>query len=131
MKREFELIAIFPVVPEALYNAWLDSKMHSAMTGGEANCSDEEGAEFSAWDGYITGQNISLTPYEEIVQTWRTTEFKTDDEDSVLSLLFRGIDHGKTELTLIHQNIPEGQTSDYEKGWREHYFEPMTKYFKK
>jgi hypothetical protein len=33
-------------------------------------------------------------------------------------------------LTLIHNNIPKGQ-SDYEQGWINHYFEPMKTYFKK
>jgi hypothetical protein len=34
---------------------------------------------------------------------------------------------GKTELTLVHSNLPETGTH-YKKGWQEHYFEPMSKY---
>ena len=32
---------------------------------------------------------------------------------------------GNTELTLTQTNIPEGQTQ-YEKGWGDNYFNPMT-----
>ena len=62
----------FNVSPEILYNAWLDSKEHTEMTGGQAVCSSETNGNFSAWDGYITGFNISLEPHKKIVQSWRT-----------------------------------------------------------
>lgn len=128
MKQSFVLKETFTVNPEILYHAWLDSKKHSEMTGGEAKCSDEVNGKFSAWDGYITGSNISLIPNKEIRQTWRTSEFLDSDKDSELIIQISKMDEGCV-LTLIHQNIPAGQ-SDYEQGWVEHYFEPMKKYFK-
>lgn len=124
----FELKKIFKVKPEEIYNAWLDSKLHSEMTGGEANCSKKEGDVFSAWDGYIFGKNKKLTLNKEIIQSWRTTEFNDSDKDSELIIKLKAVSEG-TELTLIHNKIPEGQ-SNYEKGWEEHYFEPMDLYFK-
>jgi len=65
-------------------------------------------------DEYITGKNISLTPYSEIIQSWRTSEFADSDPDSKLTILLKNTDSG-CELTLIHEMIPEGQ-SDYKKG---------------
>jgi activator of HSP90 ATPase len=112
---------------EEVYNAWLNSETHTLMTGGEAVCSNMEGEEFSAWDGYITGTNIMLKPFSEIIQNWRTSEFSDEDEDSLLKIRFNKIDRG-TEITLHHSNIPESQLQ-YINGWKEHYFEPMTKYF--
>jgi len=97
------------------------------MTGGEAECSDEIGDTYSTWDEYITGKNISLIPYSEIIQTWRTSEFADTDPDSKLTLLLKNTESG-CELTLIHENIPEGQ-SDYKKGWIEHYLNPMKEFF--
>ena len=117
----------FPVAPETVYKAWLNSEEHSAMTGGEAVCSDQEGAGFTAWDGYIEGKNIKLIPNKQIVQSWRTTEFADSDEDSMLQLDLEESDSG-TRLTLIHNNIPAGQTQ-YENGWVESYFKPMASYF--
>ncbi len=127
MTESFELIEHFNVTPDVIYNAWLDSNQHSAMTGGEAKCSDKVGNEFTAWDGYITGKNIALTPNEEIVQKWRTVEFESHHEDSDLVVELEP-DNGGTKLTLIHMHIPEGQTQ-YKQGWIDNYFEPMKAYF--
>ena len=113
--------------PEDIYDAWLDSDKHSAMTGGEAECSKETGEKFSAWDGYISGTNLELEPGRRILQSWRTSEFDDADEDSFLELIFRPSGNG-TELTLNHTNIPEGQTQ-YEQGWVDSYFEPMRHFF--
>tara|TARA_B110000046_G_scaffold58485_1_gene65541 strand:+ start:2113 stop:2247 length:135 start_codon:yes stop_codon:yes gene_type:complete len=41
------------------------------MTGIEATYSDIKGEAFTAWDGYISGVNIELAPYERILQKWR------------------------------------------------------------
>lgn len=125
----FEIKEIFNVPPSQLYRAWLDSDLHAKMTGGGASCSNEEGGSFSVWDGYITGTNVELIKNKKIVQHWRTSEFSKTDEDSVLILKIKEVSDG-TELTLIHKNIPQGQTQ-YEKGWVDHYFTPMKAYFSK
>ncbi len=127
MKESIELIDTFNVKPEVIYNAWLNSEKHSQMTGGEAVCSHEIGARFSAWDGYIQGQNKVLIPNTKIVQTWRTSEFSDTDEDSLLTIHLKEL-NGSTELKLVHTHIPEGQTQ-YKNGWLEHYFEPMHQLF--
>ncbi len=129
MKESLELKEIFPVPPSTIYQAWLNSEEHSEMTGGEAKCSDQVGDKFTAWDDYITGVNKSLKPNEEIIQSWRTTQFEESDEDSELVIRFKEIEGG-CEVTLIHTNIPEGQTQ-YELGWVNHYFTPMKNYFTK
>ena len=128
MKESFTLTETFPVTPEVIYQAWLDSEGHTQMTGGEAECSAKIGAPFTAWDGYITGTNKSLSENTEIVQSWRTSEFKEEDEDSILTIRLKAVAAG-CELTLIHTNLPKGQTQ-YLKGWEEHYFAPMQHYFK-
>lgn len=128
MKTSFELTVVFPVSPEVLYNAWLDEEKHSNMTGGDATANAIEGGKFTAWEGYIWGTNKKLTPHSKIVQSWRTTEFKETDKDSLLTLHFNEVPVG-CELTLHHKNIPEGQPN-YKQGWQEHYFTPMQEYYK-
>ncbi len=127
MAISFTISDTFPTTPKALYAAWLDSDSHAAMTGGEAHISAELGTSFSAWDGYITGQNLELEPGKRIVQSWRTTEFAAQDPDSRLEILLEPVPEG-TKLTLIHQEIPEGQP-DYALGWEDFYFKPMREYF--
>ncbi len=121
------LSVTFPIPVEQLYTAWLDSKQHSAMTGGEAHCSDQLGEAFTAWDGYITGKNLRLDPGIRIIQSWRTMDFQEDDSFSRLELRFESVNLG-SQLTLLHSEIPDGQP-DYARGWEEHYFAPMRAYF--
>jgi len=127
---EFSITRTFPVTPAEIYYAWLDSDLHTAMTGGHAECSADEGESFSAWDGYISGKNIRLVPNKIICQSWRTTEFLAGDEDSLVELQLSEMEDGGCQLTLIHSKIPQGQP-DYKQGWNEFYFLPMLDYFKK
>ncbi len=127
MKGSFQLKEIFTIEPSVFFHAWLNSQEHSLMTGGEAICGNNVGDEFTAWDGYISGKNISLILDQEINQSWRTSEFKDSDEDSELSIRIIEIPEG-CEVILSHKNIPEGQ-ADYKQGWIDHYFNPMKTYF--
>jgi len=129
MKTSFTTSDLIPSDSSTLYHAWLNSTAHSAMTGGEAECSEELGAAFTAWDGYIQGSNVSLSPVEEIVQRWRTDDFNEEDEDSVITVHFKDTADGCL-LTLTHTQIPDGQP-DYKQGWDDHYFTPMKQYFEK
>ena len=67
---------------EKISDAWLESAGHSKMTGGKrASINAEPGAEFTAWNGFITSRNVMLERPRRIVQTWRTTRFiETDAE---------------------------------------------------
>ena len=124
----FTLTAAVPASAQEIYDAWLDSLAHSEMTGGKASMSDEVDAEVSAWDGYISGRNLELIPGERIVQSWRTTQFADEHEDSIITLTFEEGDDG-TVITLVHSNVPEEQTSYELGGWEQRYFEPMRSYF--
>ena len=128
MPYTFTLTTTFPASAQEIYDAWLDSRAHSQMTGGEASMTDEVGAEITAWDGYITGRNLALVPGERIVQAWRTTQFTDEHEDSIITLTLEEVEDG-TLLTLVHSNVPEGQTGYERGGWQQHYFEPMKEYF--
>lgn len=110
-----------------IYTAWLSSEGHTKMTGGEATASNKVGEGFTAWDGYIHGKNLVLKENERIVQSWRTSQFLENEPDSQIEVLLKEGD-GVTELTLIHSNVPESG-EHYRKGWDEHYFQPMKKYF--
>lgn len=124
----FSLTTTIPASAQDIYDAWLDSVTHSEMTRSKARMSDEVGAEVSAWDGYITGSNLDLIPGERIVQSWRTTQFTDEQEDLIVTLTLEEVEGG-TLLTLVHSNVPDGQTSYEQGGWQEYYFEPMKEYF--
>lgn len=129
MKESLELKETFSANPSKIYEAWLDSTLHTKMTGGLAVCSKNIGDSFTTWDGYIEGKNIELKLNEKIIQSWRTSEFDKNDEDSRLIIRLNALQNG-TEFIIEHSNIPEGQTQ-YKQGWKDHYFTPMKSYFER
>ncbi|MGO9785979.1 MAG: SRPBCC domain-containing protein [Stellaceae bacterium] len=129
MSFEFTVSDVIPASPQAIYNAWLDAKGHTAMTGGKAaQCSAEPGGTFTVWDGYITGRNLQLEPYWRIVQSWRTTKFTAADSDSQIEVVLEPVPGG-TRVSVHHGNVPDGHTSYRDGGWQRSYFEPMKLYF--
>ena len=128
MADSFEISTVLTASAQRVYEAWLSSEEHSAMTGGAAQIDPNVGGKFNAWDGYITGTTLELEPYHRIVQSWRTIEFPVDAPDSRLEILLEVIANG-TRLTLKHSEIPAGQGSAYESGWVDNYFDPMKDYF--
>lgn len=129
MAIRFTVSAVIPASPAELFDAWVSSRSHSAMTGGKAKISLTVGAPYSAWDGYISGRTLELVRGKLIRQTWRTTEFGARDADSEVAITLEPVPEG-TRLTLVHSGIPAGHTA-YKAGWQEHYFEPMIAYFAK
>jgi activator of HSP90 ATPase len=125
---EFTISIVLPVTAERLYKAWLDSKEHTAFTIQPANIDPELEGSFSVWDGYIVGENLELQPFSRILQSWRTSDFPEDAEDSMLELSFIETNEG-TELMIHHYNLPEGHGPGYEEGWHDYYFVPMEDYF--
>jgi uncharacterized protein YndB with AHSA1/START domain len=128
MTDELSVSDVIPAAIERVYRAFLDTELHSAMTGAKAVASNELGAPFSAWDGYISGKNLELEPFRRIVQAWRAADFPEGSEDSRLEILLaeRGPD---TELTIVHTNLPRGMGDGFSEGWQKFYFSPMRTYF--
>ncbi len=124
---EFEVSALIPATPEAIFDAWLDSRAHGEMTGSPAKASADPGAEFEAWDRYIRGRNVAVERPTRIVQSWRTSNFDASDPDSQIEVLFEQ-KSGGTRVTIRHTRLP-AHGSRYETGWPKNYFEPMRSYF--
>jgi activator of HSP90 ATPase len=129
-------IRVFAIRPysasaQDIYDAWLSSSGHEKITGGQkAQISAQEGAAFTAWNGYITGRNLKLEPGRRIIQSWRTTKFTDADPDSQIEVLLQPA-AGGTMVTVRHSNVPDGHTSYRDGGWQRSYFEPMKQHFKR
>ena len=129
MSFDFTVSDIIAARPQAIYDAWLDSKSHAVMTGGKvARMSAVPGGSFTVWGGYITGKNLMLEPGKRILQSWRTTKFTPQDPDSEIEIVLEPVSGG-TRVTVNHRNVPDGHTSYRDGGWQRSYFEPMKQYF--
>lgn len=128
MPFDFEVAGEIPASPPTIFEAWMSSEGHSAMTGGQATIDGRVGGDFDAWNGYIHGRTLDLEPPTRIVQSWRTTAFSEDDEDSRIEVLIRAVDAGSL-VTIHHSNVPDGHDGYEHGGWEQSYFAPMREYF--
>lgn len=121
------------VTPDRVFTTLMTSKGHTDATGGTARIEPKAGTSFTAWDGYITGTNKQLVQGKKIVQTWRTSEFTDEMEDSLLTIELKETKDKKgkagTQLKMTHSNVPEDQVDNYDQGWHDNYWEPMKAYF--
>jgi activator of HSP90 ATPase len=112
----------------ALYSMFLDSKGHTAITGGNpAKISAKEGAKFSAHGGYIIGKNLQLIKDKLIVQSWYGTDWEKGNIDSTFTLLFE--QKGKDAVIhMTHANIPDKNVKGIKQGWIDYYWTPWKKH---
>jgi activator of HSP90 ATPase len=120
---------IFNASPHEVYEALMDSKKHSAFTGGKARISRSAGGEFMAYDDYITGENIELIQDKKIVQSWRAVDW-ADGFFSLVTFEFFDV-QGGTRLDFTHTNLPEGTEDDFAQGWIDNYWELLKIFLKK
>ena len=118
----------FDVSAAELFETFLDSKRHSAATGGAAKISRKVGGKFSAWDGQLSGHNLLIVPNQMIVQAWRSTHFGPNDPDSILILEFSKNGSGGC-IDMVHANVPEVDYKGVQEGWPTYYWKPWKKYF--
>ena len=126
--ESIRLSAQFPVDPKRLYDAWLSSEEHSAMTDTPVVVDPVVGGRFDIAEGFATGETLWLDEGRRIVQSWRTKEFPEDAESSTVEVTFDEVPGG-TLMTIVHANVPAEQRARYESGWNEFYLEPMRAHF--
>lgn len=113
-----------PAPPGTLYSMYLDATQHAAFTGGgPVAISAQAGSDWSAFDGRIHGRVLALTPDRQIVQSWRSFEWRDDDLDSILILTFRP-EVGATRVDLTQASIPDRLYSNLMEGWPQRYWDP-------
>ncbi len=109
----------------------MDSRIHSSFTGDEAIISDEEGASFSAFGGYIQGENVVLERGKKIIQKWRANEDGwPENHYSEIVFIIKNKDSG-CEVDFFHTAIPETQIASITKGWTQYYWEPLRIYLER
>src|SRR5712675_3192760 len=96
----------FPKVkPADLYELFMNSAKHTAATGMPAKISSKVGGKWSAFGGMILGKNLVLIPNRMIVQTWRSSEWKKADPDSILVATFEKSASGGGQVELSHVGV--------------------------
>ncbi len=127
MTKTIQQSVRFKAPPATLFEMYLDSKKHSAASGGKAKLSRKVGGAFTAWNKMLRGRNLAIVPNRMIVQTWRSVNFKPGDADSILILEFSKAPGGG-QVDLVHVNVPSQDHKGVTNGWPNYYWKPWKKY---
>jgi activator of HSP90 ATPase len=111
--------------PEEVYAALVNPFSISLWTGAHAEMSEEEGSEFSLFDGDIAGRNLAFEKSQKIVQEWY---FGEQEEASIVTITLRP-ERLFTKIELHHTNIPDEAFEDMINGWDHFYFGALKEFF--
>lgn len=123
-------LATFKTTPQAFFAAFMDSALHTRITGSPAELSLEIGGEFSAHGGYCFGQNRTLIPGELIEQTWTALDDNWPEGHVSTIRLELAEKEGKTHLAFTHEDVPEPAAEAIADGWQTYYWKPFQQHFK-
>jgi len=104
--------------PSDVYAALTNPALIELWSGYPAEMSTIPGAEFTLWEGDITGKNIEFIPDKKVVQEWY---FGDQSEESIVTITIEK-DRDDSVVNVEHTNIPDKDFADIAEGWREYYF---------
>ena len=111
---------------EEVWKALVDLKFIDGWGGGPAKMDGKSGTKFSLWGGEIFGENKKVIEHKLLVQDWFSKEEKREKPTKVtFNLAFQ---NGKTELELIHEDVPEKDEQNISDGWKDYYLGPLKDY---
>jgi uncharacterized protein YndB with AHSA1/START domain len=113
--------------PQDVYTALTNPFTIELWTGEKAVMSEQEGSEFSLWDGDIVGKNLTIEPNSRIIQQWYFGE-EDDENPSIVDIKLWEV-KGKTSVELLHTNIPDEAFENIIDGWDNAYFGAISKLF--
>jgi activator of HSP90 ATPase len=133
----------FKAGPERIYEALLDDKQLSALTGATAQIHREfeeeflgfsdgfrpkrgAGGAFKLFDGRVTGRNVELIPNQRIVQAWRVATWPSGRYSIVkFELTAQGLG---TRIVFDHVGFPPEDREALNGNWSRMYWDPLRKY---
>jgi activator of HSP90 ATPase len=111
--------------PERVYQALVDAKRFSEVTGAPASGDAKEGASFSAFGGHITGRHVELVPGKRVVQAWRAKMWP-EGLYSIARFELHS-DGGGTKIVFDHDGFPTEMKEHLAQGWQGNYWDKLSR----
>ncbi len=127
MTTEIHQQVTINAAPGVVYQAFMDEKHHSALTGGTSKIDASIGGLAEMHDGQIIARNLELEPGQSIVQAWRVAGW----DAGVYTLLRIRLEPAQdgTLVTLDQTGCPPEMTEHLAAGWDQRYWKPMADHF--
>jgi predicted ester cyclase/uncharacterized protein YndB with AHSA1/START domain len=113
-----------------VFEALVDSRRHTEMTGKPAQIERKAGGQFSASGGSITGKTIDLVADRKIVQDWRAANWGAGHHSQVTISLEPLNDGRGTQLSLVHTGVPAEHVDEISAGWHTYYWSKLPEYLR-
>jgi uncharacterized protein YndB with AHSA1/START domain len=109
---------------EEVFNAITNPLTIELWSGYQAAMEAVPGAEFSMFEGDITGRIKTVEPPSILEQVW---DFGDQKEESLVRIELSE-EPGKTRIELSHTNIPDEVYENIDTGWKHYYLEALKSY---
>ena len=121
IKKKYSISASIDKVWKAL----VDPDEIENWGGGPATMNDRPGSLFKLWGGDIFGKNVDVQRFKLLVQQWYGGEW---DMPSIATFSLQKQGENKTVVELVHEDVPDREAKDIDKGWDEYYMGPLKLY---
>ncbi|MEQ8238475.1 MAG: SRPBCC domain-containing protein [Cyclobacteriaceae bacterium] len=123
---DFKKYYVVPALPEEVFAGLTFKPTIELWTGFAAEFKLEKGAEFSMWDGDISGKVLDFEHAKMLQEQWY---FGEQQENSIVTLKFH--EHKKgTSLEVHHTNIPAETYDDIVDGWSSVFMKELIDFYK-
>jgi len=112
--------------PADIFNALTNPFAIELWSGYPAVMELKKGAEFSLWEGDITGKIIDFEKNRKVIQEWF---FGETDEASIVTIDIFPKKSNKTYIVLHHTNIPDEDYDNITEGWTDFYLGAIKLFF--
>lgn len=129
MKETLEQKIFIEASAHEIYEALMDSELHTKFTGKKAHISRNIGGKYTTYEGYCIGTNIDLLPNKKIVQSWHALDWPDGYYSRVTFALEEK--EGGTELTFTQDNLEPDDVKSKAEGWEEFYWQPLKRMLEK
>lgn len=110
-----------------VWRALVEPEVINQWGGGPVHMDDKMGTEFTLWGGDIHGKNIKVVENKELIQDWYGGDWEKPSKVT-FTLIEKGND---TELSLLHEDVPDEEVKDIADGWKTYYLGPLKELLEK
>jgi activator of HSP90 ATPase len=106
---------------DKVWDALTNPNQIKKWSGADAEMDENIGTNFKLWGGDIFGKNIEVEKNKKLVQEWYAGNWS---KPSIVTFILKELS-GKTEVELLHKDIPDKEARDIEQGWKNYYMNPL------
>ena len=113
--------------PGELFDCFADKRRVQVYAGSDCALEFSVGGSFSLFDGNISGKIVDIHPRQKLSMTWRISSWPKEHY-SLVTITFQPSSSG-TNLSVVQDNVPEGEVDRTRDGWTRFYWERISSCF--